>query len=165
MSSPTYKEPAAGLPVPLDMTEIYEYESMITAIANINNMNGAFYMREFLNAKELASSFYCRLLYDFEQSKNKTKEACAIAYLERSEQYLKEKGIKSTDEAKKQYVQIDADYKKAKDRQDMYEALMVLMKNKVDKFQSAHDDVKKIFDSTRESRNSISSLPSGKDGQ
>lgn len=165
MSLPTYKEPQSGLHVPVNMTEIYEYEKMIHAIATINNLNGAFYMREFLNAKELASSFYCRLMYDYEQSKNKAREAQAIAYLEKADEYLKEKNIKSTDEAKKQYVQIDPDYKAAKDRQDMVEALMTLMQNKVKKFQDAHDDVKKIYDHTRDANRSITGAASGKDGQ
>jgi hypothetical protein len=165
MTLPTYKEPEAGLPVPLDMTKIYEYESMIHAIATINNMNGAFYMREFLYAKEMASSYYCKLMFEHEQARNKAKEAAAIAYLERSEVYLKERGVKSTDESKKQYIQIDVTYKKAKDKQDMYEALMILMRNKVDKFQAAHDDVKKIYDGTRETGRSSTSVPSGRDGQ
>lgn len=165
MTMPPYKEPTAGMHVPVNMTEIYEYEKMVHAIATINNMNGAFYMREFLNAKELASSYYCRLMYDFEQAKNKAREAAAIAYLVNADEYLKERGIKSTDEAKKQYIQIDPDYKLFKDRQDQYEALMTLMQNKVKKFQDAHDDVKKIYDLTRESQRSISGNSSGKDGQ
>lgn len=165
MTTPPYKEHESGLPVPINMTQIFEYEQMIHAVATINNMNGAYYMREFLNAKELASSFYCRLMYDFEQAKNKAREKAALAYLEKSEFYLKEKGIKSTDEAKKQYIQIDPEYKVAKDRQDQMEALMTLMQNKVKKFQDAHDDVKKIYDLTRESGRSITGNSSGKDGQ
>lgn len=161
MTLPPYKEPEAGMPVPLDMTQIYEYEQMVHAIATINNMNGAFYMREFLNAKELASSFYCRLMYNFEQAKNKAREAAAVAYLVNADEYLKEKAIKSTDEAKKQYIQIDPAYKRAKDNQDKYEALMTLMQNKVKKFQDAHDDVKKIFDHTRDANRSITGNVSG----
>jgi hypothetical protein len=165
MSTPTYKEPSAGMPVPLDMTAIFEYEQMIHAIATINNINGAFYMREFLNAKDLASSYYCRLMYDFERAKNKAKEAYAIAYLVNSEEYLKEKGVKSTDEAKKQYSQLDPAYQAAKDNQDKLEALVTLMGNKVKKFQDAHDDVKKIFDHTRDLNRSITGAASGRDGQ
>ena len=163
MSLPPYKEPESGLPVPINMAQIYEYEQMVHAIATINNLNGAYYMREFLNAKELASSYYCRLMYDFEQAKNVARRAQAVAYLVNSEEFLKQKGIKSTDESKKQYVQLDSEYIAAKDNQDKFEALMTLMQNKVKKFQDAHDDVKKIYDHTRDANRSITGNSSGRD--
>ena len=55
--------------------------------------------------------------------------------------------------------------KDAKAKEDCYKALSVLMGNKVDKFQSAHDDAKKIYDQSKDSRASITSLPSGRDSQ
>lgn len=161
----SYQEPGAGMPVPLDMTDIYKWENMVDELAQVNSMNGPFYMKEFLKAKETCSSYYCRLIYDHEQAKNRTKTEYALSYLERSQVYIREKGLKDTDETKKQYVQIDEAYMKAKDIEDMLKALVTLMGNKVDKFQSAHDDAKKIFDSTRDPRGSLPSIPSGKDGQ
>lgn len=158
-----FTEPAAGLPVPMEMTDIYKWESMIEEMTGVNSMNGPFYMREFLKAKDVCSSYYCRLMYDFEQAKNRTKMEIALSYLERSREYIRKNELKDTDETKKQYVQIDTQYNKAKDVEDMLKALVTLMGNKVDKFQSAHDDVKKIFDSTRDPRGSLPSMPSGVD--
>lgn len=155
-----YQEHKAGMPVPMDMSEIYKYEALVEDLAGVNLMNGPFYMREFLKAKELASSFYCRLLFDYEQARNRTRTEQALAYLERSEDYIKARGLKSTDETKKQYVAIDKGYQAAKDKEDMLKALVTLMENKVYKFQAAHDDAKKIFDSLREPRGSISSAQS-----
>lgn len=160
-----YQEPKAGLPVPMDMTDIYKWEAMAEELTSVNSLNGPFYMREFLKAKEICSSYYCRLMFDYEQARNKTKQEYALAYLERSEIYIKDKGLKSTDETKKQFVAIDRRYQEAKDREDMMKALVTLMGNKTDKFQALHDDAKKIFDSTRDPRGSITGLPSGRDGQ
>jgi len=160
-----YTEPQAGLGIPANMRDIYQWESMIEEIPRVNSMNGPFYMREFLKAKEVTSSYYCKLMYQYEQAKNKTKIEFALSYLERSQGYIKANGLKDTDETKKQYVQIDAAYNAAKDNEDMLKALVTLMGNKVDKFQSAHDDVKKIFDSARDPRGSLPSIPSGKDAQ
>ena len=102
-------------------------------------------------------------MYDFEQAKNVARRAQAVAYLVNSEEFLKQKGIKSTDESKKQYVQLDSEYIAAKDNQDKFEALMTLMQNKVKKFQDAHDDVKKIYDHTRDANRSITGNSSGRD--
>jgi len=160
-----YSEPKAGMPVPMDMAEIYRYESLVEELTSVNLLNGSFYMREFLKAKELASSFYCKLLFDYEQARNRTKTEYALAYLERSEDYIKSRNLKSTDETKKQYVSIDKQYQSAKDQEDMLKALTTLMENKVYKFQSAHDDAKKIFDSLREPRGSVSGAQSHRDAQ
>ncbi len=165
LAPPLQLEPKAGYPVPIDMTDIYRFEVMIQDIVNINAMNGPFYMREFLKAKELASSYYCRLLFDYEQAKNRTKTEFALAYLERSEDYIKTRGLKATDETKKQYVAIDASYNKAKDTEDRLKALVTLLGNKLDKFQSAHDDAKKIFDVSRDPSGSRPAIPSGRDSQ
>ena len=164
-NSAPFSPPQWGLNVPLNMTEIYRYEAMFEEIVRINSMNGPFYMQEFLKGKELASSFLCKLIFEYEQAKNRTKEAFAIAYLDKSEEYLKARSIKPTDEAKKQYVQIDEAYKKAKDSEDALKAFMTLMSNKMDALQSAHDDAKKVFDQGRDPRGSTLAMPQGRDGQ
>lgn len=161
----SYSEPKAGMPVPMDMTDIYAYEAMVEEITGVNGVNGPFYMREFLKAKELSSSYYCRLMFDYEQARNKTKEEYALAYLERSETYIRERNLKATDETKKNYVLIDRRYQEAKDREDMLKALVTLMGNKVDKFQAAHDDAKRIYSQAGDPRGSLPGLPSSKDAQ
>ena len=158
-----YQEPKAGLPVPMDMSDIYKWESMVDQLTNINSINGPYYMREFLKAKEVCSSYYCKLIFDLEQARNRTKTEYALSYLERSQEYIKFKGLKDTDETKKQYVQIDRAYQAAKDHEDMLKALATLLGNKVDKFQTAHDDAKKIFDSSRDPRGSLPAVPTSRD--
>jgi hypothetical protein len=167
MSKPSavvqFQESAAGLPVPMDMTDILKFQAQLEDIAVINNMNAALYMRDFLKAKELATSYTAKLMFQYEQARNETKRQYALAYLERSQAYIKEKGLKDTDETKKQYVQIDASYQKAKDAEDMFAALLELLSQKISTFERAHDDARKILESTRDPRGSAAALPSGRD--
>lgn len=164
LSVPVYQHESA-FPVPMDMTDIYQYEKLVDDITTVNSVNGSFYMREFLKAKELASGFYAKILFEYEQAKNETKEKYALAYLEKAEDYALRRNLKLTDEIRKQYAMTDQSYKDAKAKEDCYKALSILMGNKVDKFQSAHDDAKKIFDQSRDARGSITALPSGRDAQ
>jgi hypothetical protein len=161
-AAPSFVPPMFGMRVPIDMSDIYRVEAMFDEITRINSMNGPYYMQEFLKGKELASSYLCKLIFEYEQAKNQTKESYAIAYLEKAEEYLKLRNIKSTDEAKKQYVQIDEAYKKAKDKEDALKALMTLMSNKMDAIQSAHDDAKKVYDQSRDSRGAGITGPQGR---
>lgn len=158
-----YQEPKGGLQLPLDMTEIYRYQAMLEELPHVNSITGPLYMREFAAAADMASSFYSRITLDRDQAANKVKEEQALAYLERSEDYIKAKGLKSTDETKKQYVQIDPNYKKAKDILDVLNAIMTLLESKMKRFQDAHDDAKKIFDKSADSRGSTPAMPSSKD--
>lgn len=156
---------ASGLAVPLDMTDIYRYEALIGHLPSINSMNGAYYMQQFLAAKELTSSLYCKVMFDYERAKKKAKEEYAVAYLERSNDYMTKNNLKSTDETKKQYCEIDRGYQVAKDQENFLKALLTLLEGKVYTFQSAHDDAKKIYDSTRDPRGSLPAMPSGRDSQ
>lgn len=160
---PAYLNQSSVMQLTLDMTSIYQYENLVEDIAVVNSMNGPLYMKEFLKAKELTSSIYSKLILDFERSKNETKKQYALAYLERSEDYIKSRNLKSTDETKKQYVQIDQQYQAAKDGEDMLRALITLVGNKVDKFQNAYEASKKIFENAGNPMGGRSSLPMRKD--
>jgi len=160
---PSYLNQSSALQVGLDMTEIYKYEHMIEDIAIVNSMNGPLYMKEFLKAKELVSSVFSKLVLDYERAKNETKKQYALAYLERSREYITAKGLKDTDETKKQYVSIDPGYQKAKEEEDQLRAMSTLIGNKVDKFQNAYEATKKIFETSGNAFGSRSSLPSRSD--
>lgn len=161
---PAYlQNPSALQPSTIDMTSIYQWEQMVEDIAIVNSMNGPHYIKEFLKAKELTSSIYAKLILDHERAKNETKKQYALAYLERSHEYIKARGLKDTDETKKQYVQIDHAYMAAKDEEDKLRALVTLIGNKVDKFQNAYEASKKIFENTQNPYGSKTALPMGKD--
>lgn len=161
----SYEQPSGGMPLPLEMHSLLKYEAMVDNIASINNMNAPFYMREFLKAKELSNTFYCRVMMDFEMAKDRSAKAKAIAYLDTATEWLEKRGRKVTDEGCKQYALIDAQYLKAREEEACLKALTEFLKNKMEKFQSAHDDAKKIYDQTRDPRGSITGMASGKDSQ
>lgn len=161
----SFSEPEGGMPLPLEMRELLKYEGLIENIVSINNLNAPFYMREFLKAKELANSFYCRVLMDYEMSKDRSAKAKAVAYLDTAPEWLEKRNRKVTDEGCKQYALIDPIYLKSREEESCLKALTEFLKNKMEKFQSAHDDSKKIYDQTRDPRGTASSLPSGKDSQ
>jgi len=161
----SFSEPDGGMPLPLEMRELLKYEGFIENIVSINNLNAPFYMREFLKAKELANSFYCRVMMDYEMSKDRSAKAKAIAYLDTAPEWLDKRNRKATDEGCKQYALIDPNYLKSREEEACLKALTEFLKNKMEKFQSAHDDAKKIYDQTRDPRGSVSGLPSGRDSQ
>jgi hypothetical protein len=70
--------------------------------------------------------------------------ARAIAYLDRAGDYLKNRGIKDTSEARKQYVEIDDDVHAAIDLKAKATAMVTFLKNKLQTFRCAHDDIKKM---------------------
>jgi len=161
----SFSEPEGGMPLPLEMRGLLKYEGLIENLVTINNMNAPFYMREFLKAKELANSFYCRVMMDFELAKDRAAKAKAIAYLDTAPDWLEKRNRKVTDEGCKQYALIDTQYLKAREEEACLKALTEFLRNKMEKFQSAHDDAKKIYDQTRDPRGSLTGLASGKDAQ
>jgi hypothetical protein len=74
----------------------------------------------------------------------KLKEAESIAYFDKAPEYLKEKEVRSSSEAKKMYVPLDEDVQEAQDNKAQSEAMVTYLKNKLQAFRMAHDDVKKI---------------------
>ena len=161
----SFSEPEGGMPLPLEMRELLKYQGLVENLVTINNMNAPFYMREFLKAKELANSFYCRVMMDFEMTKDRAAKAKAVAYLDTAPEWLEKRGRKVTDEGCKQYALIDSQYLKAREEEACLKALTEFLRNKMEKFQSAHDDAKKIYDQTRDPRGSLTGLASGKDSQ
>lgn len=75
---------------------------------------------------------------------NKLSEAEAVAYLDRSTDFLQSKGLKDTSEARKQYVEMDPDVVRLRNKKAMLEAFSSMLKNKLSVLKQAHDDLKKI---------------------
>ena len=72
------------------------------------------------------------------------KDAEAVAWLDNATPFLSSKGIKDSAEARKRYVDYDPDVKDAREVKAKTEALVAFLKNKLQIFRCAHDDVKKI---------------------
>lgn len=128
----------------IDVTKLAEYSQKISEIGSLNKMMAPNYLRDFINAMDLTSDLLSKAVKINLDAKSELEKCRAIAYLENSEDYCKEKDIKMTNGVREMYVDIDANVIAAKDKYAATEALVTFLKNKYQAFRCAHDDVKKI---------------------
>jgi len=128
----------------VDVTSLAEYLEKVKDVASINKMMGATYLRDFIQGQDVAGALLAKAIQADIKAKSSLEQAEAIAYLDKASDYLKEKNIKDSSEARKKYVDIDKDVIVAKDNKAKTEALVSLLKNKLSILRQAHDDVKKI---------------------
>ncbi|MEM4726060.1 MAG: hypothetical protein QXG63_03900 [Nitrososphaerales archaeon] len=129
----------------LDVTELATYLDKVKDIASINKMMGAVYLRDFIQGQDIAGALLAKAVQADIKAKARLEQAEAIAYLDRASDYLREKNIKDSSEARKRYVDIDPDVIAAKDEKAKTEALVALLKNKLSILRQSHDDLKKIL--------------------
>jgi hypothetical protein len=128
----------------IDVTKLAEYSRKISEIGSLNKMMAPNYLRDFIQAMDLTSDLLSKAVKINLDAKSELEKFRAIAYLENSEDYCKEKDIKMTNGVREMYVDIDANVIAAKDKYAATEALVTFLKNKYQAFRCAHDDVKKI---------------------
>jgi len=128
----------------VDITQLAEYVNKIEELSSVNKMMAPVYLRDYIMGQDVAANLLAKAMQADSRAKAKVEQAEAIAYLERARDYLESKQIKDTSEARKQYVNIDADVLVAKDNRARTEALVSLLKSKLSQLRQAHDDLKKI---------------------
>lgn len=128
----------------VDLTQLAPYINKIQELASISKMMAPVYLQDFIVGQDCAASLLAKAMQADSRAKSKVEQTEAIAYLEKAKDYLENKGIKDTSEARKQYVNLDEDVLKAKDQKAMTEALVALIKGKLSQLRQAHDDLKKI---------------------
>lgn len=128
----------------VDITHLAHYVNKIQELSSVNKMMAPVYLQDMIMGQDVAAVLLAKSMQADSKAKSKVEHAEAIAYLERAKTYLESKGIKDTSEARKQYVNIDADVINAKDHRAMTEAMVTLLKGKLSQLRQAHDDLKKI---------------------
>jgi len=128
----------------IDVTQLVKYTNKIRDIGSLSKMQASLYMQDFISAIDVTNVMLTTAIRLDLDAKSALSTAEAIAYLDRAPDYLKEKKIKDTSDAKKMYVNIDEDVMSAKDTKARTEAIVVFLKNKLQVFRYCHDDVKKI---------------------
>ena len=128
----------------LDVTRLAEYVNKIGELSSVSKMMAPVYLRDFIVGQDVAANLLARAISSDSKAKARLEYCESVAYLEKAKEYLESKGIKDTSEARKQYVNIDADVIVAKDKKAQTEALVSLMKSKLSQLRQAHDDLKKI---------------------
>ncbi len=128
----------------LDVTKLVFYTEKIKEIGELNKMLAPLYLRDFINAMDLTSTMLSKATKNNLDAKSSLERAKAVAYLDRSEDYCREKGMKMSNGIREAFVDLDEDVIKAKEVYSASEAMCIFLKNKYQAFRCAHDDVKKI---------------------
>ena len=128
----------------VDVTLLVKYTQKIKDIGSLQKMMAPLYLKDFIEAMDVSSTMLSAAVRLDLDAETKLKQSESIAFLDRAGDYLKDKGIKDSAEARKKYIDIDTDVLVAKNEKARTAALVVFLKNKVQQFRLAHDDVKKI---------------------
>lgn len=128
----------------IDVTDIVDFSRKVGDIGSLNKMMAPVYLRDFIVAFDITGSALARAVQCDIEAKSELERVEAIAYLDRSGDYLKNRGLKDSVEARKMYVQTDPDVLAAADVKARTEAMVALLKNKIQMFRMAHDTLKKI---------------------
>lgn len=128
----------------VDVTRLVKYTRKIHDIGSLQKMMAPIYLRDFIEAIDISSTMLSVAVKLDIDGDTALKQAEAIAFLDRAGDYLKNANIKDSAEARKKYIDIDPDVIIAKNEKARTTALVVFLKNKVQEFRLAHDDVKKI---------------------
>lgn len=129
----------------VDITQLAVYLDKIKDISSLNKMMGATYLRDFIQGQDVAGALLAKAIQADVKAKSRLDQAEAIAYLDKATEYLKDRNIKDSSEARKRYVDIDQEVIIAKDNKAKTEALVSLLKNKLSILRQSHDDLKKIL--------------------
>lgn len=128
----------------LDITQLAVYLDKAKKIASVSKMMAGVYLQDLIVGQDIAGQMLAKAIQADIKAKSKLDELEAIAYLDRASDYLKERNIKDSSEARKRYVDVDPDVVAAKDHKAKTEALVALLKNKLNVLKMSHDDLKKI---------------------
>jgi len=129
----------------MSLEKIAQYSEKIKDIAKgANTMLAPMMLRDFIIAMDITSDMLAKAIRNEVRANAKLKQAEAEAYFDRAPDYLKDKGVKESSEAKKYYVPMDPDVIEASDEKGKAEAMCAFLKNKLQEFRMCHDDVKKM---------------------
>jgi hypothetical protein len=102
------------------------------------------YLRDFVMAYDFTNTMLASAMRMHGIAVAALKTAEAVAYFENAPAYLESKGVKESNAARERYVPMDPGVQYAEKVKSQSEAMVVFLKNKLQEFRLAHDDVKKI---------------------
>jgi hypothetical protein len=128
----------------VDVTRLATYVNKVQELSTVNKLMAPAYLRDMIVGQDVAANLLAKAIQADSRAKTTLERAEAIAYLDRAQDYLTSKGIKDTNESRKQYVCIDSDVLDAKEQRSRTEAMVVYLKSVLSQLRQAHDDLKKI---------------------
>ena len=129
----------------IDVSRLHLYLAKIKDIPSISIYSAPGYIRDFIVAYDITSTFLARVTEKEILLKNLIDKLESIAYLEKAPEYLAQRNIKDTSASRDRYVDMDDEVVAVKDKYAKIVALSSFLKNKLVTFKAAHDDVKKII--------------------
>ena len=127
-----------------DITELTIYLNKAKDIASVSKMMVGVYLQDLIKGQDIANSLLAKAIQADIKAKAKLEYAESSAYLDKAGEYLESKGIKDSSEARKRYIDVDEDVIAAKDKKAQTEALVALLKGKINVLRQSHDDLKKL---------------------
>lgn len=128
----------------IDLDKLYKFTSKVNEIPSVTKYNASVLMRDFILAQDLSSELLSKAIVLEARAKTLVGTVEAIALLDKSEEYFKQKNQKPTQDLRAAYVDLDQDVIDAKDLFARATALASFLKNKIYEFKSAFEAVKQI---------------------
>jgi hypothetical protein len=128
----------------VDISTLAIYLDKARKFASVSKMMAGVYLQDLIIGQDVAGQLLAKAIQADIRAKARLEEAESIAYLDKASEYLRQRSVKDTSEARKMYIPIDPDVKKAQDDKGQTEALVSLLKNKLSILRMSHDDLKKI---------------------
>lgn len=128
----------------IDLDKLYKFTSKVNEIPSVTKYNASVLMRDFILAQDLSSELLSKAIVLEARAKTLVGTTEAIALLDKSEEYFKQKNQKPTQDLRAAYVDLDQDVIDAKDLFARATALASFLKNKIYEFKSAFEAVKQI---------------------
>jgi hypothetical protein len=128
----------------IDVTKLVAYTKKLEQVGSFNKMMAPVLMQDFILAMDLANTMYCNALKCDSRTDNALSVAKSIAFLDKATDFLREKGVKESAEARKWYVDQDPDVIAARELKAQSEAMVAFLRNKYTEFKIAYEAVKKI---------------------
>lgn len=129
----------------LDITKILKYQEKLEGLTRgANTMEAPMYLRDFILAYDECNNLLMKATRYLGQAEAALKTCESIAYFDFAPDYLRDKKVKDSSEARKKYVPLDPAVQRAENVKASAEAMVQFLRNKMAEFRMAHDDVKKM---------------------
>jgi len=121
-----------------------EYYGKVLEIATFNTKFAGVYLQAFIVGYSFASNLYSQAIRCEIDAKTLLDQSEAISFLDKADDYFTSTGKKSTDTAKKQFVEMDAEVIAAKNLAARAASYVKFLQGKMQTYSSCEHAIKKL---------------------
>lgn len=133
-------------PISINLSAMFKAESRIPEIQRSTMVTLPELITTFLLARSSLANAIATIELEFRAAKRSLKEDQSVALLDKAEDVLKLKNVKSSSDTREAAVILDPDVRNSQQRLDDLTALQTFLTNKNDVMKDAYDGAKKIAD-------------------